>query len=238
MIAPRAYGEASPDAEALVRAHMDIVHRLAWMFHGRVGRFVEIEDIMQAGYIGLVEASRRYTAQEGASFATYAAQRVRGEILDSLRRRSNLSRKTVVMRQAVIRATNALSQKLGRAPELTELAKALDISIAELQEWQSRFQANELSSLDEIYTDQSLVFSDGAISAERALELSQLKGLLAEAITELPERRALVLQLCYVEEFNVYEMAEILDVTPGRVSQIKKAALLQLREIMEAKAGD
>ena len=238
MITPRTYREACPPPEELVQSNMGIVQRLAWLYHGRVGRFVEIEDIMQAGYIGLVEAAQRYVPQEDASFATYAAQRVRGAILDMLRRNSNLSRKAVSLRQATMRVRSALSQKLGREPNAAEMAEALGMSVTDLQEWQNQFQANELASLDEVYTDHSLVFRDGTLGPERVLERSELKALLAESITELPERHALVLQLCYVEEFNVHEMAQILDVTPGRISQIKKAALLRLRDLMEEKTGD
>lgn len=217
---------------------MGLVQRLAWLFHGRVGRFIEIEDLMQAGYIGLVEASARYSIREGVSFAAYAAIRIRGAILDMLRRNSNLCRKTITMRQTVMRARAKLAQQLGREPSPSELAEALEMSLEELQDWESRFQVNKLQSLDEVYTDQSLLFSDESLSAERQTELGQLKELLREAVEELPERQALVLQLCYVEELNVYEMAAILDVTPGRVSQLKKAAITRLREIMEARLED
>lgn len=88
---------------------MGLVQRLAWLFHGRVGRFVEIDDLIQAGYVGLVEASARYSIRDGVSFSAYAAIRVRGAILDMLRRNSNLCRKTISMRQAVLRA-RALSK--------------------------------------------------------------------------------------------------------------------------------
>lgn len=237
MIPPAAYSEMRPDAADLVEAHMGLVKRLAWMLHGRVGRFVEIEDVMQAGYIGLVEASQRYTPQEEVPFSAYAAPRIRGAILDSLRRNSNLSRRTVAMRQAVRRTQDKLAHKLGRAPEPAEIAQALKLSLSELQEWESRFAVNELQSLDEVYTDHSLVFRDDAHDAERSIEITELKSLLREAIEELPERQALVLQLCYVEEFNIYEMAATLDVTPGRVSQIKKSALIRLRDLMDSKTG-
>jgi len=109
------------------------------------------------------------------------------------------------------------------------------MTVEELQDWENRFQVNKLQSLDEVYTDQSLLFSDDGTSPERHTELGQLKGLLREAIEDLPERQALVLQLCYAEELNVYEMAAILDVTPGRVSQLKKSAITRLRDIMEAR---
>ncbi|MEL7300662.1 MAG: FliA/WhiG family RNA polymerase sigma factor [Pseudomonadota bacterium] len=238
MIAPHGYREQRPEPERLVAEHMPLVHRLAWHFHGRVGRFVEVDDLIQAGYVGLVEATSRYTVQEGVTFGAYAAIRVRGAILDALRRNSNLCRKTVLMRQTVAKARGKLTQRLGREPDMAELAADLEITVPELQDWEARFQVNQLQSLDEIYTDQSLLFGDMGASAERQTELSELKSLLREAIEALPEREALVLQLCYVEELNVYEMGAVLDVTPGRVSQLKKAAIERLRKTMTARLGE
>ncbi|MEC9199477.1 MAG: sigma factor, partial [Pseudomonadota bacterium] len=85
MIAPKAYSEQAPRPDKLVEDHMHLVKRLAWHFLGRVGRFVELEDLMQAGYLGLVDASQRYTPREGVTFSAYAAIRVRGSIVDLLR---------------------------------------------------------------------------------------------------------------------------------------------------------
>lgn len=238
MIAPKGYPEQRPNPRKLVDDHMGLVRRLAWLFHARVSHFVDIEDLMQAGYVGLVEASARYSVREGVTFAAYAAIRIRGGILDMLRRNSNLCRKTITMRQTVSLARAKMAQQLGREPNLSEVAQALDMNIEELQDWENRFQANKLQSLDEVYTDQSLLFSDNSLSPEKHTELGQLKGLLREAVEELPERQALVLQLCYVEELNVYEMSAILDVTPGRISQLKKAAITQLREILKRRLED
>lgn len=104
--------------------------------------------------------------------------------------------------------------------------------MSELQDWQARFQVNQLQSLDEVYSDHSLLFSDKSVQAEDSLQNSQLKQLLKISLGKLPEREALVLQLYYVEELNVYEVAAVLDVTTGRVSQIKKAAIMRLRDMM------
>lgn len=238
MIAPRLYEEQRLTPTALVESQMSLVQRLAWHFHGRVGRFVEIEDLIQAGYLGLVDASQRYSVCDGVSFAAYAAIRIRGSIIDHLRRNSNLCRNTISMRQAIERTRRKLTQSLGRMPDTLELALAMDLTPEKLQEWESRFQANQSQSLDEVYTDHSVLFSDVGKSPEEALEQTQLKALLKEAIEDLPERNALVLQLYYVEELNVYEIAAILDVTTGRVSQIKKAAIEQLRDLMQQKLRD
>jgi len=235
MIAPKAYPEQQLSPEKLVEQHMPLVQRLAWHFQGRVGRFVEIEDLLQAGYLGLVDASQRYSVREGVSFSSYAAIRIRGSIIDLLRRNSNLCRNTIQMRQTIERTRRQLSQKLGYTPEPEEMAAELEMTIEEFQEWEGRFQVNQLQSLDEVYTDHSLLFSDFGASAEDQVEQTQLKGLLKGALEKLPEREAMVLQFYFVEELNVYEIAAILDVTTGRVSQIKKAAINRLREMMEEK---
>lgn len=233
MIAPKAYGEQAPNPEKLVEDHMQLVQRLAWHYQGRVGKFAEIDDLLQAGYLGLIDASQRYSLRDGVTFSAYATIRIRGAILDLLRRNSNLCRSTIAMRQKIDKARQDLEKKLERTPEIEELAAALEMTVLEVQDWQARFQVNQLQSLDEVYTDHSLLFRDQGVRAEDALHLNQLKGLLKLSLEKLPEREALVLQLYYVEELNVYEIAAVLDVTTGRVSQIKKAAILRLRDMMQ-----
>lgn len=237
MIAPKAYSEQQLCPAQLVETHLPLVQRLAWHFHGRVGRFVEVEDLMQAGCLGLVDASQRYSVRDGVSFAVYAAIRVRGSIIDYLRRNSNLCRTTITMRQKIEQVRRKLTQRLGGEPDRLQLAKELEMTPEELQDWEGKFQANQLQSLDEIYTDHSVMFSDGVPTAEDEVEQNQLKMLLRLALEDLPEREALVLQLYYMEELNVYEIAAVLDVTTGRVSQIKKAAVSRLRVLISEKLG-
>lgn len=232
MIAPKSYGEQAPNPDKLVEDHMKLVQRLAWHYQGRVGKFAEIDDLLQAGYLGLIDASKRYNVRDGVSFSAYATIRIRGAIVDYLRRNSNLCRNTITMRQKIEKARSDLQKKLERTPELEEIAQALEMPMSELQDWQARFQVNQLQSLDEVYSDHSLLFSDKSVQAEDSLQNSQLKQLLKISLGKLPEREALVLQLYYVEELNVYEVAAVLDVTTGRVSQIKKAAIMRLRDMM------
>jgi RNA polymerase sigma factor for flagellar operon FliA len=238
MIAPLRYAEQQPNPTSLIEANMPFVQRLAWHFYGRVGRYVEIDDLLQAGYLGLIGAAQRYSPCDGVSFSTYAAIRIRGSIIDFLRSNSNLCRNTITMRKKVDQASRELSQVLGREPEKSELAEKLGLTQEELHEWENRFQANQVQSLDEIYTDHSILFSDTKGTSEDDLERSQLKEILKQSLTELPERSALVLQLYYVEELNVYEIAAILEVSTGRVSQIKKAAIEQLRDIIQGRLVD
>jgi RNA polymerase sigma factor for flagellar operon FliA len=180
---------------------------------------------MQAGYLGLVDASRRYSAREGVTFAAYAAIRVRGSIIDCLRRNSNLCRTTVSMQQKARAAERDLEIEYQRTPTPEELSEKMEMTLEELQNWQARFQASRVKSLDEVYTDHSILFQDFTPSPEEATYQSQMRGMLRKAISKLPEREARVLQLYYVTELNVYEVAAILDVTKGRISQIKRAAI-------------
>lgn len=230
MLARRYPEQDGPTPERLVATHMDLVRKIAWHLHGRVGRMAEIDDMLQVGYMGLVDASKRYTPRQGASFAAYAAIRIRGSIIDYLRASSSLCRATIVMQQKVRAATARLEQQLLRMPEKAELAAEMGISVEELQDWQTQFGASQIKSLDEVYTDHSMLFSDATRSVEDKMQHDEMRGMLRRALERLPEREALVLQLYFVEELNVYEIAEILGVTTGRVSQIKKAAVGRLRE--------
>lgn len=238
MMGPKGYAEQQNRPETLVKEHMQLVRRLAWHFHGRVGHFVEIEDILQAGYLGLVDASQRYSAREGVAFSAYAAIRIRGSIIDFLRRNSNLCRATITMQQKVKQATLSLERELKRTPTPKEIAEHLNIPITELEDWQARFQANKVQSLDEVYSDHNVLFQDQNFSPEDQTLQSEMRGLLKQALKKLPEREALVLQLYYVEELNVYEVAAILDVTTGRVSQIKKSAIERLRVFITELTND
>ena len=228
----RRYPEQTPSPDRLVQAHMDLVRKIAWHLHGRVGRMAEIDDMLQVGYMGLVDAAQRYTPRQGATFAAYAAIRIRGSIIDFLRASSSLCRATIVMQQKMRAATLKLEQQLMRAPEKAELAAEMGITLTELEDWNTQFGASQIKSLDEVYTDHSMLFSDGARSVEDKMQNDEMRRLLRRALEKLPQREALVLQLYFVEELNVYEIAEILGVTTGRVSQIKKSAVTRLRELI------
>ena len=226
----RRYPEQTPSPDRLVKTHMDLVRKIAWHLHGRVGRMAEIDDMLQVGYMGLVDAAQRYTPRQGATFAAYAAIRIRGSIIDFLRASSSLCRATIAMQQKMRAAVVKLEQQLMRAPEKGELAEEMGLTVAELEDWQTQFGASQIKSLDEVYTDHSMLFSDSTRSVEDKMQHDEMRRLLRRALEQLPQREALVLQLYFVEELNVYEIADILGVTTGRVSQIKKAAVGRLRE--------
>jgi RNA polymerase sigma factor for flagellar operon FliA len=228
----RAYPEQSPTPERLVETHYSLARRIAWHIHGRVGKRVEIDDLLQVAYIGLIDAAQRYVAQPGTPFSAYAGIRIRGALMDHLRGLAGLARGALQMQARIAGAEQRLAQSLLRRPEEPEIAADLAITAEELARWRMEIDAGQQKSLDEVYTDHSLVFRDATPGAEDRLARAAMTRQLQAAVTQLPEREALVLQLYYVEELNVYEIAEVLKVTTGRVSQIKKAAVERLRKIL------
>ena len=227
------YPEQQPNVEGLIVDNMNLVKKIAWHMHGRVRSAIEIEDLMQIGYFGLVTAAQKYSPKEGATFASYAVLRIRGAIVDHLRKSSNLCRTTIQMQQKQKKAVQSLVGSLQREPVPSEIAEKMGLDLNEYREWEKAFNANVHQSLDEVYDEYSMWFVSKDNTPEENLDRSQLKNILTDALKELPPKEAMVIQLYYVEELNVYEIAEVMEITTGRVSQIKKSAVLLLRSNIE-----
>ena len=229
----KTYSETSKDINILIENNMGLVRKIAWHMHGRVKSAVEIEDLIQIGMYGLVTAAQNYVVKEGVSFASYAGIRIRGEIVDHLRRNSNLCRTTIQMQQKYNASFEKLSRQLQREPKNSEIAKDMGLEASELDNWEQAFAANTHQSLDSVYDEFSIWFASNDQSPEDELSDTELRENLVEALKTLPEREAMLVQLYYVEELNVYEIAEVLEITTGRVSQIKKSAISRLREFIK-----
>ena len=229
----KTYSETSKDINILIENNMGLVRKIAWHMHGRVKSAVEIEDLIQIGMYGLVTAAQNYVVKEGVSFASYAGIRIRGEIVDHLRRNSNLCRTTIQMQQKYNASFEKLSRQLQREPKNSEIAKDMGLEASELDNWEQAFAANTHQSLDSVYDEFSIWFASNDQSPEDELSETELRENLVEALKTLPEREAMLVQLYYVEELNVYEIAEVLEITTGRVSQIKKSAISRLRAFIQ-----
>ena len=229
----KTYSENPKDINILIENNMGLVRKIAWHMHGRVKSAVEIEDLIQIGMYGLVTAAQNYVVKEGVSFASYAGIRIRGEIVDHLRRNSNLCRTTIQMQQKYNASFEKLSRQLQREPKNSEIAKDIGLEASELDNWEQAFAANTHQSLDSVYDEFSIWFASNDQSPEDELSDTELRENLVEALKTLPEREAMLVQLYYVEELNVYEIAEVLEITTGRVSQIKKSAISRLREFIQ-----
>ena len=229
----KTYSETPKDINILIENNMGLVRKIAWHMHGRVKSAVEIEDLIQIGMYGLVTAAQNYVVKEGVSFASYAGIRIRGEIVDHLRRNSNLCRTTIQMQQKYNASFEKLSRQLQREPKNSEIAKDMGLEASELDNWEQAFAANTHQSLDSVYDEFSIWFASNDQSPEDELSDTELRENLVQALKTLPEREAMLIQLYYVEELNVYEIAEVLQITTGRVSQIKKSAISRLREFIQ-----
>ena len=220
--------QAKATPETLVRGHMSLVRKIAWHVHGRVASAIDVEDLVQIGMIALVEAANGFE-DRGHAFATYATLRIRGAMIDHLRRHASICRATMRRRRELAAVRQKLEARLGRAAEEADMAEEMGLDAADYRELVDASQAVHHESIDEIYSDQSMWFADLEDQADEALDRERLKGAIAAAIGGLPERDAMVLQLYFVEEMNLEEIGQTLGVGAARICQIKKAALDKLR---------
>lgn len=214
--------------DQLAQQYMPLVRKIAWHVHGRVSSAIEVEDLLQIGMVALVEAANSFE-DRGHGFATYAQMRVRGAMIDHLRRYATLCRSAMARRKTIMEARRTLEQKLGRAPNEPEIAAHLGLDAAGWRELADGTDMAQHQSMDEVYSDQSMWFADVSERADDILERESLKKVIAACIADLPQREAMVLQLYFVEEMNLEEIGQTLDIGAARVCQIKKAALDKLR---------
>jgi RNA polymerase sigma factor FliA len=217
-----------PSPDALVRAHMALVRKIAWHVHARVATAIDVEDLVQIGMVALVESANGYD-DRGHAFATYATVRIRGAMIDHLRRHATLCRSAMARRRELAEVRRRLENRLGRAADDAEMAEEMGLEAAAYRELIDDVQAVQQDSIDEVYSDHSMWFADLEERADEALDRDRLKDAIASAIGGLPEREGQVLQLYFVEEMNLEEIGQTLNVGAARICQIKKAALDKVR---------
>ena len=222
---------ARQTSDALVRSHMPLVRKIAWHVHGRMSSAIEVDDLVQIGMIALVEAANGFE-DRGHAFSTYASMRIRGAMIDHLRRGAGIARSAITRRRELAGTRAKLEAQLGRDPSAPEMAAAMNLSAADYRALVDETQSVRHESIDELYSDQSMWFADHEERADETLEREALQGAVAKAIRKLPEREALVLQLYFVEEMNLDEIGATLGVGAARVGQIKKAALDKVRGML------
>ena len=221
------------DRDQLINSNLEVVKRVAYYYAARVKGVIEVEDLLQLGMIGLIEAAQKYTSKEGIPFAAYARLRIKGAIVDYLRKSSNLCRGTIKRKQDYERAKQKIEKQLNRRPTSKEISTELHVDELTLASWEKDFAAAHSQSIEEAMEQ----YGDFLFSIEQGVEdkiyNDQLENLLLQKLDMLNAQQLMVLQLYYVEELNVYEIAEILTITTGRVSQIKSAAIQKLRNEIE-----
>ncbi|MGL6044150.1 MAG: sigma-70 family RNA polymerase sigma factor [Sandaracinobacteroides sp.] len=220
---------ARPDPDRLVRTHLGLVRKIAWHTHARVSTALDIEELVQIGMVALIEAARTFEDRGLAAFSTYASVRVRGGMIDALRKQATMCRSALRKRRNLNAARERLAGRLGRVPTNDELATEMEVSVTDLHDMLTDTQGVRYESMDEVYSDHSIWFADEEPDALDKLQSQDMRKAIASAIRDLPEREALVLQLYFVEELNLEEIGQTLGVGAARVCQIKKVALERVR---------
>ena len=219
------------DIEALVKQHLPLVRRLAWHVHGSMSTIVDVEDLVQIGLVALVEAVS-VPHERGAGFGAYLSTRLRGAMIDELRRQATTTRGAMRRRRQYHDAIAQLAAATGETPGEAMIAAHLGITLDKLRTDYATAEAIRLDSIDEVYADDLPWFADDTPDAFEQLAESDLRDTLIEAITALPEREAQVIQLYYVEELNLEEIGMVLGVGSARVCQIKSAAHAKLKKAL------
>lgn len=226
---------SSYSSDDLVTRHVDLVKRIAQHLIARLPSSVDIDDLMQSGMVGLLEAANNFDPTRGASFETYAGIRIRGSMLDDIRKHDWTPRSVHHKYRQVAEAINAIESELGRAATSEEVAARLGISVDEYHKVLADSASSRLFSLEETLDEPSIHRSppkSSTATPEQELYKTQFRGKLAKEIEQLPERERLVLSLYYEREMNLKEIGQVLDVTESRVCQIHGQAMVRLRAVM------
>lgn len=228
-LAELTYGPApaAKSQEKLIESHLPLVRKLAWHVHSRMSSAIEVEDLLQTGMVALVEAAQSYQ-DRGLGFTNYAKLRVRGAMIDALRKASHVSRSAMTFQKRLRAAEDELSRQLGRSPGEGELAAAMGMDRESFRTAADQARSVDLESMETVYSDQNIWFADPAERADNRAERLQQRDRLAAAIDALPPREAMILQLYFIEEMNLDEIGQTLNIGAARVCQIKKAALAKL----------
>ena len=208
-----------------------LVKRIAYHLMGRLPETVQIDDLIQSGMLGLLEAIKNYDVSQGASFETYAGIRIRGAMLDELRRADWAPRSVHKKARMVAEAIRDIENQVGREARDAEVAEYLQMSVSEYQQILQDTVSCKTFSMEELLQGEDSVIDDihAGYQPEDQLIQQSFRQALAIAIAELPERERLVVSLYYDEELNLREIGLVLDVSESRVSQICSQAMLRLR---------
>ena len=229
------------EVASLVEAHLDLVHHVVFQVAVHFPRHVDREELARAGALGLVEAARRYEEARGVPFNRFAAQRIRGAIIDAVRSADWAPRSVRVQARRLDAAELELSTRLGRAPSSAETAEALGMSLEDLAVLRERlyrsvvlaFEHMTVDTEDEELSLLDVIEDRTAVEPSAELEDRELHAYLRDAVSLLPERHRLVVVGYFLEERTSDDLARFLGVTESRISQMRSEALAMLKDGIE-----
>jgi len=225
------------DKSALLEKHTVLVKRIAYHLLARLPSSVIVDDLIQSGMIGLFEAANNFDSAKGASFETFAGIRIRGAMLDEIRRGDWTPRSVHRNSRMVSEAIKHLEAELSRDVSDIEVAEKLDISLNEYHHILSDVSSGKILAIDDLaVSEDALKFEDAYHGDDpyQNIEHEAFKKGLKDCISTLPEREALVLSLYYDEELNLREIGQVIDVSESRVSQIHSQAMHRLKARMQS----
>jgi RNA polymerase sigma factor FliA len=237
----RQYKQSKDQAlrDRLILTYAPLVKYVAGRLGSGLPAHVDEGDLVSYGLLGLIGAIERYDPDRDVKFETYAIARIKGSIIDELRAMDWVPRSVRSRAREIERAIADLESKLGRAPSDEEIAAKLGVSQEELDESLSEISRSSIAALDELWTVQGSSGDQVALidtiedtqgpEPQSALDQSEVKEMIADAISRLPEREKLVITLYYYEELTLREIGEVLGVTESRVSQLHTKAILRLK---------
>ncbi len=218
--------------------YLGLVKRVALHLKGRLPNFMELDELMQVGMIGLIEADKSFDASKGVDFEVFAKNRIRGAILDQVRKLSYLPRSAIVSIRDHNEASAALTGELGRAPSQAELADFMGKDADTFQKERTHAHRFQTVSLETQLPESVDLPTGHSNEPEQELVEEQFMDALAASIGKLPERDRTVVSLYYVEEMNLKEIGAVLEISESRVSQILTACVNKLRVQMHDHVTD
>ena len=241
-VAKRAMQPASSgDRDALLNQHLGLVHHVARQLANHLSTAADLDELVSAGSLGLIQAVDSFDLKLGLSFSTYAVPRIRGAILDELRKQDHVPRNVRRRSRDMSRAREALAGVMRRSPTVEELSRYLQVPTDMLRRWELDAEGATLCSLDQPLraTAETATLAD-AIADERLVSLDELLTheqeveVLKRAIAKLKAQERTVLALNFFEELKLQEIARVLGLSVCRISQIRTAALAKLRLALSA----
>lgn len=228
-----AYEETKDELEQFVLEHRHIVKKIALFIKRKLPSFIEFDDLLQSGLIGLLEAKQHYKPGTGASFETYASIRIRGAIIDSLRKDSWMSRDTLKNMKKMSDAISKIEQRDQKQATTEKIAEELGISIEEHFKLCHEINMSHILSLNVVDENDSMLGSDQN-DPQTINQNEGMKERLKDILAELPEKEKLVLSLYYVEELTLKQIGEVLELTEARVCQLHSQAIARVRSKMNS----